>query len=220
MGLLGSIFGRRRREDDLEQEIAAHLAMAAAERVAAGEDPADARRAAVKDFGNVTLIREATRMSWGARWMEGAADLMRDIRYALRLLARSPGYSLVVVTVLTVGIGTNLVAFGFYNALALSPLSGVPRSSELVVITAATRGGRPLMLPYGDYTYLRDHASAYDGLAASDFTGYVVGRGADAQRIFGERVSGNYFDVLGVRAQIGRSIGPSDDVVPAAIRLR
>jgi macrolide transport system ATP-binding/permease protein len=214
MGLLDRIFSRRRREDDLEQEIAAHLAMAAAERVAAGQDPAEARRAAVKDFGNVTLTREATRLSWGARWMDHAADLARDVRYALRLLARSPGYSLVIVTVLTIGIGTNLVAFGFYNALALSPLSGVPRSSDLVVITAATRSGRPLMLPYGDYKYLHDHANAFEGLAASDFTGFAIGRGAEALHVFGERVSGNYFDVLGVEAQFGRTIGPSDDLVP------
>jgi hypothetical protein len=128
--------------------------------------------------------------------------------------AQEPGYSFVVVAVLAVGIGTNLVAFGFYNAIAFAPLSGVERSSDLHVVMATTRSGRPLMLSHRDYRYLRDEDRTHLGLAASDFGSYALGPALDAQRVFGEQISGNYFEVLGVRAQIGRTIGPSDDVVP------
>ena len=214
MGLFDRWSRRRRREDDLEKEIAAHLAMAERERVANGADPRSARLAAVKEFGNVTLTREATVRSWGGAWMEPAIALVRDFRYALRMIARSPGYAFVVVAVLTIGIGTNLVAFAFYNALAFAPLPGVPASSELEVIIASTPGGRPVSLTHREYRYLAGQTRTYRSLAGTQFNGFTLGRGGDAQRVFGESVTGNYFEVLGVRAQLGRVLDRSDDAVP------
>ena len=204
---------RRSRDEEIDREIAAHLAMATDERVAEGQDRVSARQAALKEFGNVILTREATAKTWTGGWMEQAAALSRDVRYAVRLLLRSPGYSLTVVAVLALGIGTNLVALGFYKALALTPLAGVTASSELLFITAQTNGGRSVPLSYHDYRYLRDHLDAYESLAASHFNGYSIGRGASAQRVYGEIVTGNYFEVLGVRAQHGRTLLRSDDVV-------
>ena len=204
---------RRRREQDLDEEIAVHLAMAERERVADGQQPGAARLAALKEFGNVTLTREATRLTWGARWIDSVENLVRDVRYALRLLSRSPAHALVVTAVLALGIGTNLIVFGLFQALALTPLGGVPDSANLHFLVSTTAAGRDSALPYPDYRFLRDRMRAYDGVAGSYVQGWMLGRGAKATRVFGEFVTGNYFDVLGVRPQLGRVLAPSDDVV-------
>ncbi len=131
MGLFDWLTWRSRREDDLQDEIASHLAMAEEDRASAGEDPQSARFAALKDFGNVTLTREATRRSWGGAWADRLADVLRDATYAVRLLRRSPTYSLVIIAVVALGIGCNVIAFSLYKALALSPLAGVADSGSI-----------------------------------------------------------------------------------------
>jgi hypothetical protein len=103
--------------------------MAAAERAGDGLDPDAARLAAIKEFGNVTLTREATRRAWGEAWRELVSDLIQDVRYALRVLRRSPGYSLIVIAVLTLGIGANITIFSVVKGVFLKPLRGVEGSA-------------------------------------------------------------------------------------------
>lgn len=140
--------------------------------------------------------------------------MVKDVSYAFRLLLRSPGYSLTVVLVLALGIGVNVLAFALFKALALTPLSGVSRSSELHSVVARSADGQHVALSYPDYRYLRDHDGAHAGLAGSLMSGYSLGRGVQARLIYGELVTGNYFSVLGVHAQLGRTLLPSDDVTP------
>jgi predicted permease len=153
----------------------------------------------------------------GRLWIDRLTGLVRDVRYASRLLVSTPGYSLVVVAVLALGIGTSLVVFGLFQAVALTPLAGVRASSELQFIMARTSDGRDVALPYRDYEYVRDRIQAYDGLAGSFMQGWMVGRGADARRAFGEFVTANYFDVLGVGAQHGRTFNASDERRPVVV---
>src|SRR5690349_3436956 len=101
-------FRRRRLDDDeLQEEIRTHLAMAADDRIADGADPGDARLAALKDFGNVTLTREAARRVWTPWWLDVLHDQIGDLRYAVRNLAKNPVFSLTVIAVLALGIGVN-----------------------------------------------------------------------------------------------------------------
>src|SRR5262245_61841893 len=127
---------RHRREDDLEEEIRSHLAMAAQDRVTDGAELEAARRASMKEFGNVTLTREATQEAWGGRWLEWVRSAMGDVRYAIRALRRSPGFALIVVGVLALGIGANAVVFTIFKGLALKPLPGVEASAHLGFIAA------------------------------------------------------------------------------------
>lgn len=140
---------------------------------------------------------------------------MKDWRYAFRLLHRAPAHSLVVIAVLAVGIGANIVTFGYYKTLTYSPIPGVHGSGTLHAIGARGPYGDLVSLSYLDYSDIRDRATSYTHVAGSSFAPFTIGRGADAQRAYGEIVTGNYFSMLGVGARHGRVLGPSDDRVPS-----
>ncbi len=212
MRLFDWLTWRTRRDRDLQEEIAAHLTMATGDRIAGGEDPQDAHFAARKEFGNVTLMREATRLTWGGLWLERINDIVRDAAYALRLLLRSRGYALTVIAVVAVGIACNVIVFSLYKALALTPLAGVPDSGSLHYVGARTVGGGPVLLSYPEYNDIRDQA--FPTLAGSTIQQVILGQGARGQRVIAEMVTGNFFSTLNVSAQHGRILLPSDDVAP------
>jgi predicted permease len=207
---------RRRRldENDFDEEIRAHLAIATDEKMADGADQKNARYAAMREFGNVTLTTEAARQVWTPWWLEALRDLMSDVRYAIRALAKNPVFSLTVVGVLTLGIGLNAAVFTMLKGIALSPIAGVDRSAQLAVIFGETSTGRQIRVSYPDYQYLRDHDRAFAGLFGSIPAIVNMGRGRSARQVWGELVTGNYFQVLGVRAERGRTLLPSDEIAP------
>jgi predicted permease len=203
-------------EEDFQEEIRAHLAIAAQDRADAGADPASARSAARRDFGNVTLTTEAARAVWLPRWWETMRDVFSDVRYAVRSLARTPAFAFIVVGVLTLGIALNASVFAMLKSLALAPLSGVDRSSQLRVVLHETNGRRQQLLSYPDFQFLREHDRAFTGLMGSMFVfePYRLGKGKGSRTLKAEFVTGNYFQVLGVRAALGRTLLPSDEVAP------
>jgi putative ABC transport system permease protein len=137
---------------------------------------------------------------------------MRDLRYALRTLRRSPGFAAVAILTLAVGIGANTAIFSVANALLLRPLP-YPQAERLVLISAQDKAsgarGSPLSWPRFEFT--RDHSRSYTGVAAftnEDFN--LTGKG-DPEQIRAARVSWNFFDVLGVRPAVGRAFRPGED---------
>ena len=214
MGIVSWLKRRRLDEQDFQDEIRAHLAIAEQERIEDGADRRSARYAALKEFGNVTLTTEAARRVWTPGWLEALRDIVSDVRYAIRALRKNPGFSLTVVAVLTLGIGLNAMVFTMLKGLALSPLGGVARSAQLRVLYRQTNTGRTVRVSYPDYQYLRDHNQAFTSLMGSAYFDMNLGRGRGARQIFGELVTGNYFQVLGVRAQLGRTLLPSDEIAP------
>ena len=213
MGLTDWLWWRRR-DDDLQDEIRAHLSMAARDRIADGLDPGAARLAALKEFGNVTRTRETTRLTWGGAWRVWVLDLGQDVRHSIRTLARSPGYALIVTLVLALGVGANVAVFSLLRPLALSPVAGVAGSARLGVLTAETGAGRILPLSHLDFRDLAAAQDAFAVLTGTSLESFSLGLGASGERIWAEQVTGNYFQVLGVRAQLGRTLLPSDDVAP------
>jgi len=201
-------------DDDLQEEIRAHLAMAAKDRMDDGADPNAARQASVKEFGNVTLIREEARRVWTPRWVDTVRDIVSDVRYAVRSLAKSPVFSLTVIGVLTLGIAVNASVFTMVKSIALTPLAGVANASGIRVIHGETSAGRDVGLSYPDYQYLRDHDTSFNGLFAHRFVTVTMGRGRNAHPAFGEAVTGNYFERLGVRAELGRTLTNDDETAP------
>jgi predicted permease len=116
--------------------------------------------------------------------------------------------------VLALGIGLNATVFTRFKGHALKPLPGVEGSARLGVVMAKTSAGRQLPLSYPDYEYLRDHDRAFTGLVGSSLSLFSLGLGNRGERIWGEFVTGNYFQVFGVRAPLGRTLQPSDEVAP------
>jgi predicted permease len=139
-------------------------------------------------------------------------DVWEDARFGVRMLANNPGFSLIVIAVLTLGIAGNAAVFSLFKGLALKPLPGVPGSSQLAVILGHTTDGRPIGVSHRDYRDLKEHDRAFLDLTASSMHFTSIGLGGDAERIVAELVAGNYFEALGVQAQLGRTLLPSDDV--------
>jgi predicted permease len=204
-------FWRRKQHNfDLDDEIAHDLAMDAEERIRSGESPDEAALAARRDFGNVGLLKENIRDTWGWASLE---RLARDLKYGWRSLRNSPLFATMAVLSLALGIGANASVFSVINAILLQPIPGVQRASELVSLNEKTSGAALPLISYLDYKDFRDHNSVLTGLAGIGFVAASVGQKGNCQRLWGLTVTGNYFDLLGVKPVAGRLLQPEDDKV-------
>jgi predicted permease len=141
--------------------------------------------------------------------------LWQDIRYGARNLWKSPGFTLVAVVSLAVGIGANTTIFSLVNAALLRPLPQVRDEARLVDVSRTQPDGDSFVqVSYPDYLYFRDHSDAFDGLAAYSFTPLDMSAGGEAERVRGMLASANYFDVLGVRPARGRFFLPQESSAP------
>ena len=200
---------RRRKEDELREELQFHLTEEAAQRHADGLSEEQARWAARRDLGNVTQLQENTRSLWSWILLE---QLAQDVRYGVRLLRKSPGFTLAAVASLALGIGANTAIFSLIDAALLRPLP-VQEPARLIELLTDRGNGEPFnAFSYPAFVYFRDHATTVDGVIASHSSRfYVAVDNAPPEVGSGQYVSGNFFPVLGVPAAGGRTIEPSDD---------
>jgi len=201
---------RQTRETDLEDEIAHDLALEAEERIRSGAARQDAEQASRRDFGNVGLLKEGIRETWGWTSLE---RLGRDIRYSWRSLRKSPMFATMAVLSLALGIGANASIFSVINSILLRPLPGVERGTELVSLNEKVGGAALPLVSYPDYRDFRDRNSVLSGIAGIGFTPASIGQKGNCQRLWSFMVTGNYFDVLGVKPLAGRLLQPEDDKV-------
>ena len=222
------LFSFLRRKSDLTEEIESHLKMAIDERVARGQSPAEARTSAQREFGNVPLIADVTRDQWG--WLR-LERLMQDIRYALRQLRRSPGFTFTAVITLALGIGANTAIFTLVHGILMRSLP-VSDPSRLYRIgdkndccyfnNYQNDNGDFDLFSYDLYLRLKQAAPEFEQLAAVEAggDGFSVRSGASpAKPLRSEYVSGNYFATLGVGAYAGRLLNENDDTPGAAPAL-
>ncbi len=198
--------GQFRRE--LEEEMEHHVEMKAEARERQGLPPEEARRAARREFGNTLLLRERSGDEWG--W--GAIEaLFQDIRYALRMLRKSPSFTAIAILTLALGIGATTAIFSVVDAVVLQPLP-YPHPSRLVLVYTANRqaGIAESTLTYPDFTEIRDanHVfSAVAGMASHDLT--LTGRG-EPSIVSSVAVTPQFFSVLGAKPLLGRAFLPAD----------
>jgi predicted permease len=205
-----AVFDRDRLDRDLAEELESHLALHVEDNLRAGMSPADARRQALVKLGGVAQIQEQHRWSRGLPAVE---HVLRDLRYAARTLGALPAFTLSAVITLGLGIGANTAIFSVVNAALLQPFP-VDRPDELVAINRAGAGVPAHSYP--DYRDFRDRTTHLSGIAALRLSPMIVEIDGRATRIWGQLASGNYFDLLGVRAVLGRALAASDDRLPGA----
>ncbi|HJP93206.1 MAG TPA: ABC transporter permease [Pyrinomonadaceae bacterium] len=139
-------------------------------------------------------------------------SILQDLRYGLRMIARAPGFTVLAILALALGICANTTIFGFINGLVLRPLTGVQDPERLVAVyTSDYSSGLYGGSSYPDYVDFRDQANVFEGLAASDQILQNATGESEAERLRGAVITPNYFDVLGVKAQLGRTLQASDD---------
>ena len=126
-------------------------------------------------------------------------DVWQDVRFGVRMLVKNPGFSLVVIAVLTLGIAGNAAIFSLFKGLALKPLPGVRDSATSSVLLGRTIDGRGIGISVPDYRDIAAQQQSFESLTASMMIFASLGRGVDAQRVTAELVIGNYFEALGVQ---------------------
>jgi len=213
MNWFKQFFSRRRLYRDLDEEIASHLEQRTDELVAAGMSRKEASVAAKREFGNVTLIRETVRETWGWRRLE---DLLGDLHFGLRILRKSPILTLVAILTLALGIGANTAIFTLLYGLVLRSLPA-HNAGQLVNVGIASTANPDDMggsyIPYRMMDALSKERSSFEELSAwSGEEVLIRDREGAMQGYLAELVSGNAFSVLGLQPYRGRLITPYDDV--------
>src|SRR5437016_4879148 len=211
---LTALFRRRRMEDDLDDELRSHLEMSAELNLRKGMTPADARREALRSFGSVEQTKEIYRDQQGLPMIE---TTLQDLRFGLRMLRRSPGFSVLAILCLTLGIGANAAVFSWVEGILFRPYPLVSHEERLVAVGGTSRGearGTPLSWP--DFLDLQRSCTLCETAFVSKITGTSLGIGARVERTTGSIVSANYFDAIGVAPILGRGFLPGEDVGQSA----
>ena len=201
------IMGALRRKADLTDELESHLRMAVADRVARGESRAEARRAAMRDFGNIALVQDVTREASGLLWLEW---LGQDFLYSLRQIRRSPAFAATVIGTLALGIGAAAAMFTIVDHVLLRPVPYRDPGRLVVISESNGKGAAAWLAPWLDIEEWMKQSRSFEQIAFS--TGmfgrnYLEGK-TTALKIQGEEISSNLFGVLGVQPALGRGFIP------------
>ncbi|HYL77393.1 MAG TPA: ABC transporter permease [Bryobacteraceae bacterium] len=214
---LFGLFEKNRRERDLAEEIESHLQLHIADNIRAGMSPGAARREALLKLGGVERTKDEYRDQRSIPTLE---SLLQDLRYAARMLRRSPGFTAVAVLSLALGIGANATIFSVINSLMLRAL---PVRNPEQLVTIGDNDGQTrtnYFKGYGQYQKFRQLTQVFSSVAAvgnvdrSNVAINGTGGGMDTAQVRVALVSGNYFSMLGVQPLIGRTLTPDDDRVP------
>ncbi len=205
MDWIPNIFRRRRLYQDLSEEINLHIEERAEQLMREGMSRREAEEHASRAFGNRALLEERSREVWLWSTLESS---YADVRFALRQLRRSPGFTIAAVLTLALAIGANAVVFSVMNAFILRPLN-VPDAQSLY---ALQHGNEPVAnQSYPDYLELRDRNHSFDGLIAYNVAQAGLDAGKEPSRVWVEEGSGNYFDALGLKPYLGHFFHASDE---------
>jgi len=194
---------------DLDRDIREHIEMETQDNIGRGMSPGDARYAAMRKFGNVRRVKEDTREVWIFVWLE---QLLQDVRFALRTLRKNPGFALTAAVILALGIAANVIVFGVVQGLVLRPLD-VPHADR--VMTLQPKHGGPF-LSHPEMRDVRDSNTVFSAVAATEVQDFGLEANGVTRPVWGSEVSGQYFEVVGIRPFLGRLLQRSDDDHPGA----
>jgi len=190
----------------MDAEMRAHVEMQTQENLEAGMAPDEARRAALRQFGWVESIKETCREQRGVSWLE---DLVQDVRFGLRMLRKSPGFSVVAIVTLALGIGANTAMFSVVNALLVRPLP-YPEPNRIVQVWSQTQSNPRVRPSKPDFKDLKEQSRSFAKLALYRRADFHFTSTSEPQEVRTGRVSSDFFDVLGVPALWGRTFRPNE----------
>jgi predicted permease len=208
---LAGLFQRRQRDAELAEELESHLQLHIEDNLRAGMTPEAARRDALLKLGGLEQTKQVYREQRGLPIIETA---LQDLRFGLRMLWRSPGFSILAILCLTLGIGANAAVFSWIEGLLFRPYPMVAHQERLLALGGTSRGeiggGGPLSWP--DFLDLQRNCTLFDSLFVTKITGTTLSIGERAEVTTGSIVSANYFDAIGVHPILGRGFEPSENV--------
>ena len=204
----------RKLESDLDAELRGHIDALTAENIRRGMSREEAGRTARREFGGVEQIKESYREQRGLPFFE---TLVQDLRYASRMLVKSPGFTAVTILTLALGIGANTGLFSLVNSVLLGNLP-VRNPQELVVIRYTDSRSQETEedFSYPMYQAIREKNTVFANVLTRSDVDFNASYGGQSERAVGEMVSGSYFETLGVQPFLFRLIGPEDDRTPGA----
>lgn len=200
-------------ESDMDDEVGFHLQMEIAENMRKGMSEEEARAAAARRFGSVAQVKEAYRET---RALPALEVLWQDLRYGLRTLRRSPGFSMLAILCLTLGIGANTAVFSWIEGVLLRPFPLVAHQERMMAIEGTNRGvageaGNSDDVSWPDFLDFQKNCTLFDAFIVDRITGTTLAIGDRADRTTMSIVSANYFDALGVHPILGRGFEPAEN---------
>jgi len=196
----------------MDDELRFHLEKQIEENVARGMSEEEARYAALRQFGNVGEVKEECRDSWGVRFV---SEVAQDLRYALRQLRRNPGFTIVAILTLALGIGANTAIFSVVNGVLLNPLP-YPQPNRLVALYSRTAQFSNASISYPNFLdWVRDNRS-FSAMAAYRPDNFSLTGMGEPERVPIDMISAPFFSILGVKPVLGRSFTPEEDQAGAA----
>ncbi len=208
---------RRRHLENLDQDIQDHIEAETRDNIERGMPPDEARFAALRKFGNRTLIAEDTRAVWYTVWLE---QFLQDIQYGFRMLRRNPGFTIVVILTLALGIGMNTAVFSVVNAVLLRPLP-YPNPERLIWLTDYDQASKlefPVNVP--DFFAWQTHAHAFEAITGYTYRDAALATAGTAEEDTIASIAGDFWAMTGARPTLGRLFGPGEiDAIVLSHRL-
>src|SRR5438477_12029029 len=205
--LLG-LFQKNKRDVEMTEEIQTHVDLLTERNIAAGMLPHEARNAALRQFGGIEQVKEVAREQRVWRW---ADEFLQDLRFGVRMLFRNPGFSILAILCLTLGIGTSAAVMSWIEGILIRPYPLVARQDRMVALFGTRQGTTEKEgLSYPDFLDLQKNSTLFESFIVDRIMGTTLSIGDRAERAGGGIVSANYFDALGVRPMLGRGFRPEE----------
>ena len=207
--LLDRLLRRERLDRSMEEELQFHIAERAADLQRSGVPLVEAERRAKLEFGGIENYKEQCRET---RLFHGAPGFFSDLRFGLRMLRRSPGFSILAILCLTLGIGANTAVFSWIEGILFRPYPAVAHQERLFALTGTARGeADPTALSWPDFLDLQRNCTLVESFLVTKITGTTLSIGDRAEVTTGSIVSANYFDAIGVHPILGRGFEAGED---------
>jgi macrolide transport system ATP-binding/permease protein len=206
------LFRRQQADADLDEEIRSHLDLRTDQKIDEGMNPQEARRAARIELGGIEQVKEEVRAVRVGTWLE---TFMRDVRFGLRMIAKSPGVTFVIVVTLALGIGANTAIFGIVNGFLLRPLP--VRDPEQITVLAVQQKDAPVGssgFAYPEFVDFRDQAKTFSDVFAIVLSNVQLAVKGESEQCFANYVSKGFFTALGVTPAVGRLFLPNEGETP------